>query len=157
MELGLSLGGDSNHSTSAKPFGFSTINGPDPLRHPRKKSDKDIGNSGLGLGFCMALGTGPNDAAVVENDDGDDEEDDDQTSSEHTRDDPLQLDLLPRAPVPRRWSSENGNPHHQFVQFSVLVCVFFGGFNFLAHIQGVRVHRGTWGCRRRQRQRGDLT
>ncbi|CAI9103211.1 OLC1v1001659C1 [Oldenlandia corymbosa var. corymbosa] len=127
MELGLSLGGDcsnninsnnSNTNSASKPFGLSkngsVTDGPDPFSHKNNK-DGDVGNSELGLGFCMALGSSSNGTDLVNgrhDDEGgeeEEEEDDDRTSSEHTRDDPLQLDLLPRAPVPRRWSSENGS------------------------------------------------
>ncbi|XP_027161780.1 homeobox-leucine zipper protein HOX11-like [Coffea eugenioides] len=142
MELGLSLGGEN----PSKPFGFTAkANGSsENQNHPNNTNNKDSSSSAkLGLGFCMALGINNNSNETREsrrnseskdNDgmdaDADDvDEDDDRTSSEHTRDDddrrrgisvdtPLQLNLLPLAPVPRRtpihtqplrWSSDNGS------------------------------------------------
>ncbi|KAL3516597.1 hypothetical protein ACH5RR_023499 [Cinchona calisaya] len=143
MELGLSLGGETNPS---KPLSFSTKNkGLDSQNHPNNIDN----NKNLGLRFCMGLGINNNNnssgrkesrrsSESKENNDvfyGDEDADDDRTSSERTRDDddddedyqrkrgvsvdiPLQLDLLPLAPVPRptpiraqplRWSSDNGS------------------------------------------------
>ncbi|KAI3444943.1 hypothetical protein Pfo_001608 [Paulownia fortunei] len=122
MELGLSLG------DASKPLGFlKEDNTPNQQQKPTKKS---------GLDFCMALGL--NSPAVGnqerekaqksqehdEEGDGDGDGDDDQISQEDGSDDnqgetPVQLNLLPLAPVPRQiisshlqslpWSSDNGS------------------------------------------------
>ncbi|KAL2478457.1 Homeobox-leucine zipper protein HAT14 [Forsythia ovata] len=118
MELGLSLG------DASKPVGFLTKNG---ASEQHKKN---------GLGFCMELGLNTNGgnqelAEKSHENDGDDDDDDDQTS-EDTRasmeNTPIQLDLLPRAPVPRQtpshlqplpWSSDNGSSENGSISGNV--------------------------------------
>ncbi|KAL3537292.1 hypothetical protein ACH5RR_000658 [Cinchona calisaya] len=120
MELGLTLGGD---QTTSKPFIYSNHH-PNNNNNNNKSSSSSSAN--LGLGFYMALGlnnnnNNPNEkiesrktSESKENED----DDDDRTSSEHTRDDehitPLQLDLLPLAPVPRPVSSRAHTQHLRF-------------------------------------------
>ncbi|KAH7544811.1 homeobox-leucine zipper protein HOX11 [Ziziphus jujuba] len=112
MELGLSLG------EAPKPFGF--------LEKPRDQViNNSNNNNNKGSGFCMALSIGPCSSTGKENDQN--QADEQGKERQHQRDDaevengpsvstgspPVQLDLLPRTPVPRShgfpWiSSENG-------------------------------------------------
>lgn len=130
MELGLSLG------EAPKPFSFM------------EKSSK----SNKGLEFCMGLGVGLN---TREDNEASDERD---SSSKRSAEDgggrdktasidpPVQLDLLPLAPVPRHlsshlpfpWPSENGNRSLSppFINFLFLskksnIWVLMGVFSFV--------------------------
>lgn len=148
MELGLSLGGETPSKTfgfSAKTNGSHNQSHPNnsTTNYNNNNNKNSSSSANLGLGFCMALGINNNsnetresrrnseskDNDGVDGDADDADEDDDRTSSEHTRDDddrrrgisvdtPLQLNLLPLAPVlrrtpihtqPLRWSSDNGS------------------------------------------------
>ncbi|XP_016500773.2 homeobox-leucine zipper protein HAT14 [Nicotiana tabacum] len=126
MELGLSLGDTNTAATtrttaaaSSKSFFLSknniTSSSSDHQNHSSKKKRK-------GIGFCMALGINSSNGKVqeqheddeAEKSNGDDDEDDEHTSEEGNT--PVQLDLLPLVPVPRRnlpqsthWSSDNGS------------------------------------------------
>ncbi|KAF3449984.1 hypothetical protein FNV43_RR06063 [Rhamnella rubrinervis] len=116
MELGLSLG------EAPKPFGFLEKPRDQVVNHSNKK----------GAGFCMALSIGPSSISGGENDQnqadherqaqkqqqrGDDDDGDDadvENDQSASTAPPVQLDLLPRTPVPRThgfpWiSSENGS------------------------------------------------
>lgn len=108
MELGLSLG------DASKSLGFlKERNSPNQQRNPSSKMK--------GLDFCMSLGVGSKNqerGKAPENDDGegdgDDEEDDSSGGDGSDDNQPLQLNLLPLAPVPRQissrlWSSDNGS------------------------------------------------
>lgn len=114
MELGLSLG------EAPKPFGF--------LEKPRDQVINNKNNN-RGSGFCMALSIGPCSSTGRENDQN--EADEPEKEKQQQRDDtevendpsvstdspPVQLDLLPRTPVPRShifpWiSSENGETYN---------------------------------------------
>ncbi|XP_058108480.1 homeobox-leucine zipper protein HOX11-like [Magnolia sinica] len=102
MELGLSLG------EAPKPFSFM------------EKASK---SSSRGLGFCMALGVGLNTSEENKEDKREGERRAATTEREGERDErvsagpPIQLDLLPLAPVPRYppphltfpWSADHGN------------------------------------------------
>lgn len=121
MELGLSLG------DASKSLGFlKQNNSPNQHQNPTKKR---------GFDFCMSLGltsqergkaqkSQENDddgggAGDDEEDDGDDSSDDNQEETETETQTPLQLNLLPLAPVPRQisshlWSSDNG----RFIAFA---------------------------------------
>ncbi|KAI3448941.1 hypothetical protein Pfo_005606 [Paulownia fortunei] len=116
MELGLSLG------DASKPFGFLE-------NSTQKQQQQKTSFKNGGLDFCMALGL--NSFAVGNEERGkakksqenDDDEDDDQISEGDDTDNnqgetPVQLNLLPLAPVPLRisshlqslpWSSDNGS------------------------------------------------
>lgn len=139
MELGLSLGDTNTAATtrttaaaSSKSFFLSknniTSSSSDHQNHSSKKKRK-------GIGFCMALGINSSNGKVqeqheddeAEKSNGDDDEDDEHTSEEGNT--PVQLDLLPLVPVPRRnlpqsthWSSDNGKyihiPIHIIMGFS---------------------------------------
>ncbi|CAK9181735.1 unnamed protein product [Ilex paraguariensis] len=119
MELGLSLG------DSSKPFAFL----------PKNRELTPTTTNNTSRGFCMTLGINSNgrreQEKAQERSHHDSSEDDDRTSEEtikaHTEDGvdqmvylspPVQLDLLPLAPVPRLtpsnqqifpWSSDNGS------------------------------------------------
>ncbi|WP_304949775.1 hypothetical protein [Candidatus Phytoplasma australasiaticum] len=110
MELALSLG---DASISNKPFGF--------LSKPSNKLSSSSSSSLMALGFCVGLahdsGSGSGSASgSVHDEDGRDlqDEDDDEEEDEKTvlpgSDPPVQLDLLPLAPVPR--SSHQPSSHH---------------------------------------------
>ncbi|XP_016483921.1 homeobox-leucine zipper protein HAT14 [Nicotiana tabacum] len=132
MELGLSLGDTNTNTTTATAAAASSKSF--FLSKNIKTSSSDQNHSKKkrkGLGFCMALGINSSNGKVQEqHDDDDDEEnpekshdDEDDEGDEHTSEEgningntPVQLDLLPLAPVPRRsfpqslhWSSDNGS------------------------------------------------
>lgn len=115
MELGLSLGDPS------RPFGF--------LAKDREVKTTSTSRNG-GVGFCMGLGinnsNGKQEQEEREKASGNGEEESEETlrrsrrnGGDHQRlsvDPPLQLDLLPRSPVPRNtthqgvsWPSDNGS------------------------------------------------
>ncbi|XP_028075617.1 homeobox-leucine zipper protein HOX11-like [Camellia sinensis] len=115
MELGLSLGDPS------RPFGF--------LAKDREVKTTNTSRNG-GVGFCMGLGinnsNGKQEQEEREKASGKGEEESEETlkrsrrnGDDHQRlsiDPPLQLDLLPRSPVPRNtthqgvsWPSDNGS------------------------------------------------
>ncbi|XP_038905251.1 homeobox-leucine zipper protein HOX11-like [Benincasa hispida] len=115
MELGLSLG-DHPPSNSNKPFGF--------LSKPLSSSSS---SSLMALGFCVGLighhSTSASASASVHDDEEDEDEDEDDDNDQKTvlpgstsgLDPPVQLDLLPLAPVPRSSSSSLPFPwlsHH---------------------------------------------
>ncbi|KAI3683079.1 hypothetical protein L1987_83579 [Smallanthus sonchifolius] len=117
MELGLSLG----DATPSKPSnGFITTT---TTVNTTATTTVGVDKS---LGFCMALGMNPLDATSHQHkenphaqDDHDDDDDDDVDGEEHvcsqriSMNPPVQLDLLPSAPVLRHtsfpWSSDNGS------------------------------------------------
>ncbi|XP_022847866.1 homeobox-leucine zipper protein HOX11-like [Olea europaea var. sylvestris] len=115
MELRLSLG------DSSKPVEFLTKNSASEQQNPIKKN---------GFNLCMELGlntNGGNQENKSYEKDGDDDisEDTREDFMENTR---IQLDLLPRAPVPRRtpshlhplpWSSDNGSSENGSISGNV--------------------------------------
>lgn len=118
MELALSLG---DASISNKPFGF--------LSKPSNKLSSSSSSSLMALGFCVGLahdsgsGSGSGSASgSVHDEDGrdlqdeeDDEEEDGKTvlpGSASGLDPPVQLDLLPLAPVPR-----SSHPPSSYLRF----------------------------------------
>lgn len=117
MELGLSLGENSRQTTFS-----SFVN----------KSHKMNTTNNRGLGFCMSLSlTGfasPTQEAQERevSNDGEDDREERRVSSDSSLQQPLQLDLLPLAPVPRNtWLSENGINKLIFL-FFLLFCSLFG-------------------------------
>ncbi|XP_034705385.1 homeobox-leucine zipper protein HOX11-like [Vitis riparia] len=107
MELELSLG-----DASSKPFAFM------------EKAHRQVANKGLGFSMGLGLGSAGRDQEeqkiheVADDDDDDDGEDDDDGRDQRASMGlPLQLDLLPLAPVPRNqashqgltWPSDNGS------------------------------------------------
>lgn len=110
MELGLSLGGDATNSNN-KPIGSSSF----LISKPSSSS------SLMALGFCVGLGSGlgsvhDGEGRDLRDEDEDiDDDDDDVKTGFSGLDRPIQLDLLPLAPVPRSSSSHLPFPwlsHH---------------------------------------------
>ena len=90
MELGLSLG------DASKSLGF--------LKDNNSSSNQDL-TKPTGFDFCMSLGLSSKENGEDDDTSAEDGSDDNQEETET----PLQLNLLPLAPVPRLWSSDNGS------------------------------------------------
>ncbi|KAL1535915.1 homeobox-leucine zipper protein [Salvia divinorum] len=98
MELGLSLG------DASKSLGF--------LKDNNNSTNQDLTKAN-GFDFCMSLGLGSENLERGKAQENDDEDDDisaeDGSDDNNQEETPLQLNLLPLAPVPRLWSSDNGS------------------------------------------------